>query len=178
MRRGVIAAVSLAAAAGAPVSAEPGGAILGHTGGFGGETCAACHFAGEDVDDLDAAFEGAPGPYIPGERYEFFLTLADSSADVAGFQLSIRFEDGSQAGSLEALGDGAMVKTEESVQYATHTEPREVDENGRYRFKLLWNAPELGSRPVILNAAAVTAVKDMSPVGDNTHDIEVLIVPD
>lgn len=177
MRRGLAAAAFAAAALPASALAEPDGALLGHTGGFGEETCAACHFAGESAENLDAAFEDAADLYEPGERYEFFVSLADSSADVAGFQLSARFEDGAQAGTLETLDDGAAVEEEDGVQYATHTEPREPGEDGRYRFKVRWTAPEDAASPVTLNAAAVTAVEDMSPVGDNAHEIETEIAP-
>lgn len=179
MMTGRFAAAAFAAAAlPATALAEPDGALLGHTGGFGEESCAACHFAGAQADDLDAGFEDAADLYEPGGRYEFFVSLADSSADVAGFQLSARFEDGSQAGTLEALDSSAAVGNEDGVQYATHTEPREADEDGRYRFKVRWTAPEEAAGPVTLNAAAVTAVEDMSPVGDNTHEIEAEIAPE
>ena len=96
------------------------------TGGFGESTCASCHF-GAAVPDSSASLtiEGLPANYKPDNRYELFVVLARPGMELAGFELSARFADGSdpgsQAGGLRARDDGAAVTDQAGVQYAHQT---------------------------------------------------------
>lgn len=172
MLAGVIASASLALPS--PANAFPKGALLGHTGGFGEESCASCHFGGAQGDDIALRVD-APDVYAPGERYRFFIRVIDSNAAVAGFQLAFRFEDGSNAGQLDA-GDASQTGTLDDVIYASHSAPQRMDE-GEAVWEFHWTAPDALSGPVILHAAAVSGADDQSPIGDNVHEMERQIAP-
>jgi hypothetical protein len=169
-------AAALVAAAASPAFAFPEGALLGHTGGFGEEHCAACHFGGARHDDLDLAVEGLD-LHAPGERHEFFVRVADPRGEVAGFQLALRFEDGSDAGMLEAVDDGAQTGELDGVTYASHDRPQAL-EDGKAVWRLAWTAPDAGSGPVTLSAAGVSGPDDQSPIGDSTHLLELQLSPE
>ena len=158
----------------ASANAYPEGALLGHTGGFGEDSCAACHFAGPQGDDIALQVEG-PGIYEPGERYRFFVRVMDPDAMVAGFQLSARFVDGRNAGTLGADADGRQTGTLEDVIYASHSAPQRI-EGGEAVWELEWVAPDEAG-PVIIHAATVSGVDDQSPVGDNVQTQEMRISP-
>lgn len=173
MLAGAIASASLAFLP--PALAFPEGALLGHTGGFGEESCASCHFGGPQGEDIALRVDG-PDVYAPGERYRFFIRVMDAGAAVAGFQLAFRFEDGSNAGLLE-MGDGeGQTGTLDDVIYASHTAPQRMDE-GAAVWEFHWTAPDASSGPVMLNAAAVSGADDQSPIGDNVHELALEIGP-
>ena len=171
MLAGAIASASLALPA--PASAFPEGALLGHTGGFGEESCAACHFGGAQGEDIALRVDG-PDVYAPGERYRFFVRVMDREASVAGFQLALRFEDGSNAGRLEMLEGEGQTGTLDDVVYASHTSPLAL-EDGEAAWELYWTAPDTLSGPVRLHAAAVSGADDQSPIGDNVHALTLEI---
>ncbi|KPP80872.1 MAG: putative monocytochrome c [Oceanicaulis sp. HLUCCA04] len=159
----------------APATAYPEGALLGHTGGFGEDSCASCHFAGPQGDDIALRIDG-PDVYDPGARYRFFVRAMDPDAAVAGFQLSARFEDGSNAGTLSAKADGTQTGTLDDVTYASHSAPQHL-EGGEAVWELEWVAPEDSSGAVIIHAATVSGADDQSPVGDNVQTQELRISP-
>lgn len=171
---GAIASASLALPA--PASAFPEGALLGHTGGFGEESCASCHFGGAQGDDIALRVDG-PDVYAPGERYRFFIRVMDAGAAVAGFQLAFRFEDGSNAGLLEMADSEGQTGELEGITYASHTAPQRMDE-GEAVWEFHWTAPDALSEPVMLNAAAVSGADDQSPIGDNVHELALEIAPE
>lgn len=71
------------------------------TGGFGEQSCHSCHFD-YDLNMPDGVLEltGLPNTIEPGKIYELEVLIRRPDLGAAGFQLTSRFEDGSQAGSF------------------------------------------------------------------------------
>src|SRR5688572_21950865 len=109
-RRGVLlaalgasAAVSFASIGAATASAARGrvhlplrdAPPLAHTGGFGEQTCLACHMDGElNEPGGTLAIEGLPERYQAGQRYTLAVAIAHPELRAAGFELSARFASG------------------------------------------------------------------------------------
>lgn len=174
-----------ALAAGAALSALPPAAAAyrtgppaAHTGGFGEPTCATCHFqdGAATIDEGAALGIDAPDRYEPGATYDVRITLTDPDAEAAGFQLAVRFADGSaagsQAGSL-AGGDSTVriLTGEAGVEYASQTEiGTRLREPGHALWIVRWTAPagaEGGT--VVFHAAGNAANDDDSEFGDRIH---------
>lgn len=146
------------------------------SGGFGEETCWACHFDAEENDPAGSlTLSGVPDRFVPGESYRLTLTLTRPKMRVGGFQLTARFaEDGVQAGTLAPLPeevDRIGVLVEREVQYAHHLLPGvELAAPDTARWTLLWRAPEAEaahSGPTVLfHAAGVAGDGDDSQIGD------------
>jgi hypothetical protein len=143
---------------------------IAQTGGFGEETCQSCHFQADvDAGPGRLAITGVPERFEPGRRYLILITLSHPGVAVAGFQLSVRFEDGIQAGSL-AVPHGAEASTaitsHDGVQYAHHlldgTAPAASDSA---RWALAWVAPD-SAGTVLFHAVANAGNDDDSPLGD------------
>ncbi len=100
----------------------------------------------------------------------------DPEAAVAGFQLVLRFEDGSNAGLLEMAEGEGQTGMLGDVVYASHTAPKRMEE-GEAIWELLWTAPDTLSGSVMLHAAAVSGADDQSPIGDNVHELALEISP-
>lgn len=142
------------------------------SGGFGEETCIACHFGTAAENDPSGRLEitGVPEGYVPGGTYTLTATLKRPGMAAGGFQLTARFqEDGSQAGELSpGDSDGARVgfTTEREVVYAHHLLPgialTDADVN---RWTLLWTAPE-SRAPVVFHLVGVAGDGDESQFGD------------
>lgn len=142
------------------------------SGGFGEETCVACHFGTAAENDPSGHLEitGVPEGYLPGESYTLTATLKRPGMAAGGFQLTARFqEDGSQAGELSP-GDSDKARvgftTEREVVYAHHLlpgiAPTAADAN---RWTLLWTAPE-SRAPVVFHLVGVAGDGDESQFGD------------
>ncbi|HEX8906359.1 MAG TPA: choice-of-anchor V domain-containing protein [Longimicrobiaceae bacterium] len=159
--------------------AHPAGAAFpdtpppARTGGFGEQTCRACHFDGE----LNAAggtfsISGIPERYTPGQTYRLTISLQRTAMQAGGFELAARFAAGDsagrQAGTLRASDERAQVKTAASgIQYASHTRPGiQLTAEGRIAWVLEWTAPESAAGDVVFHAAANAANDDNSPLGD------------
>ncbi len=141
-----------------------------HTGGFGEPTCHACHFDGslnEEGGSLTIA--GVPDAYEPGARYRLTVRLRRADLGAAGFELAVRFPDGTQAGTLRPTDGRAEVSTADAsgVQYAHHTpagsKPTASDS---VRWTLEWKAPTAARDSVAFHAAANAANGDASEFGD------------
>jgi hypothetical protein len=146
----------------------------GFTGGFGEQSCAACHFAADVNDPAGKVFiDGAPERWTPGETYRLAIVLTRPSMAIGGFQLAARFaEAGTQAGTLapaEDEGGRVTVATDRGVQYAYQLRPgTELTRPDTARWTLLWTAPETGGR-VIFHVAANAADGDDSIDGDYVY---------
>jgi hypothetical protein len=140
------------------------------TGGFGEATCQSCHFqapANQGTGSL--VVTGIPARYVEGETHIITITLSHAGMAVAGFQVSARFTDGTQAGTLAipaAEQRRAAVTTDGGIQYGHHlydgTLPTAPDSA---RWTLTWTAPA-GSASVIFHAVANAGDNDESPLGD------------
>jgi hypothetical protein len=147
------------------------------TGGFGGDSCIACHSGNALNDDVGRlTLEGFPERYTPGTTYDLELTLSRPPAiAAAGFQLAVRLADSAQAGTIQVpASDQARVALldERGVQYAHHqlvepaTQPSET-----VRWKLSWTAPEEAGE-ILVHAAAVAGDGDESQAGDHVYTLE------
>lgn len=152
------------------------------TGGFGELTCHSCHFD-YDLNMTDRGsltVDGLDELYIPDHTYELKVTIKSDHLEKGGFQMTSRFEDGSQAGSFNWDGDRLMftpsIKSE--VQYIQHsrngtsvTSPRTVE------WSFYWTAPKSDMGPVQFNIASNAANDDDSSFGDWIYIKEFELVP-
>jgi hypothetical protein len=166
---------ALLAAAAPPEAAYLDGPPAAHTGGFGNETCHTCHFE----NDLDApggslSLDGVPETFDPTATYRITVSLDRPGMGSAGFQLTVRVSEGTDAGdpagTLQALdGDERvqMVAGPDGVTYAQHTEPGTAlagPQSTAWTFD--WHAPADGTAVVSFHAAANAANDDASEFGD------------
>ena len=162
-------------AAAAPGVAYRDGPPPGFSGGFGEQSCDACHFSNE-VNAAGGSLEigGSGEEFVPGKSYPITITLARRGVSaVGGFQLTARFaDDGAQAGTLEvdsADADRIAVTTDREVQYAYQrlvgSVPAVTDS---FRWVVRWTAPATG-RTVIFHAAANASDGDGSASGDYVY---------
>lgn len=169
------AAFASVAATPAPASAFPEGALPGHTGGFGEESCSSCHFGGAQGERIGMRVEGL-NVFEPGARYRFFIRVMDPDAAVAGFQLALRFEGGRNAGAISPAGEDSQTSSLDDVIYVSHTAPLRL-EDGEAAWALEWTAPDSAHGPVWLHAAVVSGADDQSPIGDNVQTLELTLEP-
>lgn len=141
------------------------------TGGFGEENCRSCHFDYDLNPDGGAlSVSGLPENISAGETVDIQITLEREQLGAAGFQLSARYEDGSQAGRFSIEENDRIMFSEavpDSLQYVQHsdesTKPSEVNTNS---WTIKWEAPEYSEEVIIFNIAANAANGDMSEFGD------------
>ena len=155
-----------------------------HTGGFGEETCATCHFE-NPVNDPGGAlsWKGVPDSYSPGKSYEIEVVLVRPGLKRGGFQASARFADGSdsgkQAGAFAVEAERMKVDRQNDVEYARHTyagsEPASPDS---IRWPLTWAAPDSAAGPVVFHVAANAANGDDSEFGDFIYVMEATSAAD
>lgn len=147
------------------------------TGGFGGDSCIACHSGNALNDDVGRlTLEGFPDRYTAGTTYDLELTLSRTpEIPVAGFQLAVRLADSTQAGKIQVPAEDQtriVVLDERGVQYAHH---RLVDPappaSETVRWKLSWTAPEAIGQ-LFVHAAAVAGDGDESQTGDHVYTLE------
>lgn len=169
--------VALAAAAAHPthggVTAFPDGPPPARTGGFGEQTCHACHFdnaVNEPGGTL--SISGVPAAYAAGERYRLTVALRGGELMAGGFQLAARFADGgAQAGALRSVDERTQVNPGlgTAIQYASHARPGiEPSGDGHIEWVIEWTAPAAGG-PVVFHASALSGNGDGSPLGDRVY---------
>jgi len=160
------------------VSGYADGAPAGFSGGFGEQSCHACHFQ----FDLNSGpgrltLAGLPERIVPGERYPFTVTLTRPGIKLAGFQLTARRKDGAaQAGTLApAPGEQERigVDVQGDLQYASQRRagaaPAAAD---MATWSLVWTAPTRGG-PIVFNVAANAANADDTAEGDYVYTTAV-----
>jgi hypothetical protein len=160
------------AGAGVPLPLHAEKPPAGHTGGFGEPTCAACHTefpVNEPGGSL--SLDGLPDAFEPGREYVLTVVLQVPETARAGFQISARHGDGTQAGRWAPLGPDVAVVDSAGVAYAHATLPG-ADAAGPdgASWSIGWTAPESG--PVRFNVAANSANGDNSPFGDLVYAME------
>ena len=152
------------------------GAPPGFSGGFGEQSCDACHFhAAPNAGPGRLTLDGIPDRFTAGEAYRLTISLTHPGMKLAGFQMSARFkDDGTQAGALAAepsSAAGAGVETQSGVQYAgQRREGTAVTAPNESRWTLMWTAPPAG-RPVIFHLAANAANGDERTDGDYVYTL-------
>lgn len=142
----------------------------GFSGGFGEDTCFACHFSGEVNDGVGmVTMEGVPATYEPGRAYPLVVRLTRVEMNVGGFQLAVRMADGGeQAGEVRPAGPGVTVVTDRDVQYAYQTLEGSTAADGVAEWSLEWIAPA-GPGPVRFDLAANAANGDDTAEGDAVY---------
>jgi hypothetical protein len=169
----ILAVAAIAAAASAtsrPVGYRDG-PPAGFSGGFGEDTCFACHFSGDlDGPHGSLGLSGLPASYEAGRVYPIVLTLTREDLVVGGFELTSRFEDGAaQAGELTVAPEqeGRVdVTTDRDIQYAHQRSAGSAETSpDSIRWTVLWRAPATGGR-VLFHAAANAADGNGSADGD------------
>ena len=166
---------ALLAAAPLPEAAYVDGPPPAHTGGFGSDTCHACHFE----NDLDApggslTLAGVPDAFDPSMTYRITVSLVRPGMGRAGFQLAARVSEGDGAGGPAGAlrppdGDERVqvVEGPDGVAYAQHTEPGSAltgPEETSWIVEWRPAAPDAAS--VTFHVAANAANDDASEFGD------------
>jgi hypothetical protein len=155
----------------------PDGAPARVTGGFGEDTCLACHWNGSENDGEGVLrLSGFPDRFEEGRTYRLTLELERPGMEVAGFQLAVRrAADTLQAGSFripEEEKARVAVVTEREVKFAQHLEGgTTLREEAVSRWTLEWTAPAYRG-PVVLHVAAVAGDGDRSQLGDHVYTLE------
>jgi len=146
-----------------------------HTGGFGEPTCYACHMeAAPNTGTGALVLRGLDGVYEPGAAHRLMVELTSPGMRRGGFQLAVRFAEGSaagkQAGTLRAVDERVAITTATTgVQYAHHLEVgTDLVAPDTARWILEWTAPPqgVGDDVVVFHIAANAADDDLSPFGD------------
>jgi hypothetical protein len=141
----------------------------GLTGGFGEETCQSCHFQAEPDDGPGSlVIDGVPERPVGGDEYRISVALVHPDLAAAGFQLSARFADGTQAGTFTVDDQDAErigITTDAGVQYVHHLLGGTVPDGDSARWTLTWTAPA-GAREIRFHAVANAGDDDESPLGD------------
>ena len=146
-----------------------------HAGGFGGDTCHACHFE----NDLDApggalTIGGVPDTFDPSATYRITVSLERAGMGRAGFQLAARVGDGDgaggPAGALQALESderGQVVDGPDGAAYAQHTESgTALTGPETTSWTVEWRPPAADAASVVFHVAANAANDDASEFGD------------
>lgn len=153
-----------------------------YTGGFGEQTCYSCHFS-YDVNDPAGSLkvEGLNGAYEPGEAYDITVSVQHEDIGIGGFQMTARFEDGSQAGTFDWPDDRITEtpQTSETIQYIQHSvSGTSSTSEDTVSWSFVWNAPENHTGPVFFNIAANAANDDFSEFGDRIYVKEITLTSD
>lgn len=150
-----------------------------YTGGFGEQSCHSCHFD-YDLNQPEGELEvtGIKNSYEPGQEYTIQIYVKREDMNRAGFQMTARFEDGSQAGHFEI--DDELTTTpnvENNISYIQHGVGKVEAEGGEKNWKILWKAPTDTIQLVVFNIAANAANGDASEFGDWIYLEEIKIEP-
>jgi hypothetical protein len=157
------------------------GAPPGFSGGFKEQSCDGCHFEHEpNTRPGEVALTGVPAQYVGGETYALTVTLTRPGMKLGGFQLAARFEDGTQAGTLQR-GPGEdkrlAIETQGAVHYANQRRPgAELTGPDTVKWTLAWTAPS-EMRPVTFHVAANAADNDESTRGDYVYTARAQSTP-
>lgn len=151
------------------------------TGGFGEPTCGACHIQADvNAGTGSLALAGLPLEYAGDVTYSLTITLAQRGLAAGGFQLSSRFTDGTQAGTLAHSPNDSTrvaVTTAGGVQYLHHvyagTRPSALD---TIAWQIRWTAPAARGT-IVFHVAANAADDDASPLGDMIYATSLRTVP-
>lgn len=152
------------------------------TGGFGEQTCHSCHFDYDiNMDGGAVSVEGLPETYRPGNSYEVVVIVESIQLENGGFQMTARFEDGSQAGLFDWAGDHLMYtpNISDEIKYVQHTrESTRPSVNGEVSWKFKWTAPESRTEKIFFNIAANAGNDDDSAFGDWIYVKELVVNPE
>lgn len=139
------------------------------TGGFGEQTCHSCHFDYDlNHESGSLTVDGISETFKKEETYQITVTVESEQLENGGFQMTSRFEDGTQAGQFSWEGDHLIFTPSigDDVEYVQHSAKGTRPTNEReVSWKVSWKAPDL-TRDVIFNIAANAGNDDDSAFGD------------
>lgn len=150
------------------------------TGGFGEETCRSCHFDYDLNPDGGAlSVSGINESISAGETVEIGISVERKELGAAGFQLSARYEDGSQAGTF-LIGDEDCLmfskSTPDSLQFVQHSsEGSTSSKENSNSWTIRWRAPDNPKGTVVFNVASNAANGDQSEFGDYIYTDEIKV---
>lgn len=160
--------------------AYPAGPPAGVTGGFGEDTCVACHDsyelnAGRAAGLGEIVISGVPKAFEPSETYRLTVEVTHVDGRSAwGFQLAARLKSsGVQAGELKPVDGTTRIVTGKGIQYIEHG----ADGIFSNRFEFAWTAPSQDAEEVVMHVAANAADGDGSSAGDYIYTASVVIPP-
>jgi uncharacterized protein (TIGR03437 family) len=155
-------------------------------------TCADCHSGGPGSGSVKVTFPNGL-TYTPGVSQNLVVTVADSSQQRWGFQLTARQSSSTstQAGTFSPGGDGftqnvcAMPVTIEPtacsssmVEYIEHTlAGTRNGTTGSVTFQFRWTPPSTNSGNVKVYVAANAANGDGTPFGDHIYTAGYTLTP-
>lgn len=152
------------------------------TGGFGEQTCHSCHFDYDlNMDGGSLLVDGLPVAYTPGREYSITVTVQSEHLENGGFQLTSRFEDGSQAGSFSWDGDRLKYTPDVSdeIKYLQHSREGTLPTGERkVSWTFNWMAPKSDGEDIIINVAANAGNDDDSAFGDWIYVNELVLKPE
>ncbi len=174
-----IALAGLAATALAASLLYLDGPPAGHTGGFGEESCATCHFDNPVNDgEGEVRVSGFPERYEPGETYTVTVEVRRPGIALGGFQAAVRFAEGEragrQAGSVRLTDERVTLLETDSVTYLQHTVEGASVEGDLARWSFEWTAPSKAGGKAVLHAAGNAGNGDDSVFGDYIYLAEVV----
>ncbi|MAT50896.1 MAG: hypothetical protein CMK32_06910 [Porticoccaceae bacterium] len=151
-----------------PTLAYPEGAPAGTTGASGEPHCGQCHFGAPPVQG-GITLTGLVTSPQPDRSYQLHLSLGDSQARIAGFQLSIRGPDGAGIGTLVPLDADLVVDRAGTVDYLGHAPARRLNSQHGTAWRFRWHTPQSLPASIAIHVAAVAGNDDRSPLGDRVY---------
>jgi len=147
-----------------------------HTGGFSEPTCARCH-TGPVNPPGGRVTVNPPPSYKPGDTVPIQVTVQDTTMTRWGFELSARFSNGAQAGTLESREPQSTVRPGNwngfVVQYALQSDSP-VQASTSFTFTVYWTAPpDYSKGDVIFSAVGMASNNDSGPNQDHTYTVEM-----
>ncbi len=150
-----------------------------YTGGFGEQSCHSCHFD-YDLNQPEGEFSvsGIDETLEAGREYTITLYVKREDMSRAGFQMTARFEDGSQAGHFELNEELTTTPNiDNDISYLQHAVGKVQAENGEKKWQITWIAPDQADQAIIFNIAANAANGDASAFGDWIYVKEIKSEP-
>jgi hypothetical protein len=162
-------------------SLNPGHLDGPFTGGFGEQTCHSCHFDYDlNQEGGSLTIDGLKNTYQPGKKYTLHIKLKSKQLQIGGFQMTSRFEDGTQAGSFDWDKELFMLTPtiSDEIQYLQHSrEGTAMTDDRKINWSFTWQAPENELNDVIFNVAANAGNNDDSAFGDWIYVKEIVVEP-
>jgi len=150
-------------------------------------SCVECHTGGNansGPGNVQLRFNGVTATtYAPGATIPIQIVITDTGGGRQrwGFELSARFANGTQAGTLTAVGSNTTMQrgvfgAQAQVTYASHLNA--VRQPGTtFTYTVNWTAPAAGSGQVIFNVAGNAANGDSTNSNDRIYTAEVVLDP-
>lgn len=138
------------------------------TGGFGEQTCHSCHFDYDlNMDEGVLKLIGLPEKIQPSAEYELTVEIGRPELGAAGFQLTSRFADGTQAGEFILNDEVSFTPSVgNNIQYMQHAIRNIRPDGDNKTWKFTWTAPSQVSSTIYFHLAGNAANGDESAFED------------